>query len=340
MSDLDSASVPRIGTVTGSVREALTSATDALRAAGVDSPRLDAELLLTAATGRDRAALAASPEAGVDARAAREFGAMVRRRVQREPVAYILGSRGFRRIELRCDPRALIPRPETELLVEVALELGPRSVLDVGTGTGAIALAVADELRGPVAPARPAFRDESRRETPAHAGREVFAVDTSAGALALARENAAALGLEGRVTFELGSLPSRRDFDLVLANLPYVRDDEWPTLAPEITRYEPREALTSGPDGLDAIRALLADLAPAGRVRADAVALEIGAEQGAAVSDLVRTAGFAETEVRRDLAGLDRVVIGHRVVPNGPMGTDSDHSAVSGAAEGSRGAAT
>lgn len=318
MNGLGSASAARAGATAGSVGEALTSATDALRAAGVDSPRLDAELMLAEATGRDRAALAASPESGVDAAAARSFGAMVRRRVQREPVAYVLGRRGFRRIELRCDPRALIPRPETELLVEVALELDPTSVLDVGTGSGAIALAVADELHDC----------------------EVLAVDPSADALALARENAEALGLEGRVTFELGSLPSRRDFDLVLANLPYVRDDEWPGLAPEITRYEPRDALTSGADGLDAIRSLLAALGEGCSLSADAVALEIGAEQGRAVSALVSAAGFAEVEVRRDLAGLDRAVVGHRVVPGGTVGAESDHSIEHGAGEGPRGAAS
>ncbi len=163
------------GSAAGTVAEALGAATDALRAARVDSPRLDAELLLAEATGRDRAALAADPDAAVSAAEARTFGAMVRRRVVREPVAYILGRKGFRNIELICDRRGLIPRPETELLVEVALERRPTSVLDVGTGSGAIALAVADEL--PEA--------------------EVVAVDTSPGALALARENAAALGLEG-----------------------------------------------------------------------------------------------------------------------------------------------
>lgn len=289
MTGLGSASAGPRGVIAGTVGEALTAAIDALRAAGVDSPRLDAELLLAEATGRDRASLAASPESGVEAPAARSFGAMVRRRVRREPVAHILGTRGFRRIELRCDRRALIPRPETELLVEVALELAPGSVLDVGTGTGAIALAVADEL----------------------ADCEVWAVDTSAEALSLAGENVVALGLERRVSLELGPLPSSpRDFDLVLANLPYVRDDEWPTLAPEITEHEPREALTSGADGLDAIRGLLVELGPGGRLRAREVALEIGATQGEAVAGLMRAAGFTEVEVRRDLAGLDRAVVG------------------------------
>lgn len=273
----------------GSVGEALSAATDALRAAGVETPQLDATLLLAAATGRDRAALVASPEAGVEAGAARSFGALLRRRIAREPVAYILGHRGFRRIELRCDRRALIPRPETELLVEVALELRPGTVLDVGTGSGAIALAIADEL----------------------AGCEVTAVDISTAAVALASENAAALGLAGRVRIEAGALPAAgRDFDLVVANLPYVRTGDWADLQPEIRGYEPREALLAGADGLDAIRDLLAELGPGGALRAGAVALEIGCEQGEAVAALMRAAGFAGVEVRRDLAGLDRAVVG------------------------------
>jgi release factor glutamine methyltransferase len=269
----------------GSVRDALSAATDALTAAGVATPRLDAELLLAGASGRDRAALAADPDAPVDPSIARAFGAWVRRRVRREPVAYILGRRGFRRHELRVDPRALIPRPETELLVEVALELRPRQVLDVGTGSGAVALAVADEL--PEA--------------------AVVATDVSTGALALARENASRLGLAERIRFERGTVPEGERFDLVLANLPYVREDEWASLEPEINRHEPREALVTGPDGLDAIRSLLAR-----PPTCEAIALEVGAGQAAEVEALVEAAGFTDQGRRRDLAGIERVVVGSR----------------------------
>ncbi len=275
--------------VVGSVSEALGAAADALAAAGVESPRLDAELLLCEATGLDRAALAATPDAPVEPAEARAFGAMVRRRVRREPVAYILGRKGFRGIELAVDPRALIPRPETELLVEVALELEPASVLDVGTGSGAVALAIADEL--------PRAR--------------VTATDASSAALGLARENAARLGLDRRVHVEPGTVPAEGEFDLVVANLPYVREDEWEGLAPEITRYEPRGALVSGPDGLDAIRDLLAELRRRGGTAA-AAALEVGAGQAREVEKLTRDAGFEAIETRADLAGHPRVVLGRR----------------------------
>src|SRR5919106_4366413 len=193
---------------TGSVRDALAGASDALAAAGVETPRLDAEVLLGEATGWDRARLAAEPEAGVPAGPGRQFAEMVRRRLRREPVAYILGRRGFRSIELAVDPRVVIPRPETELLGELALELGPGRVLDVGTGSGAVALAIADEL------------PEC----------EVVATDTSAAAFEVARGNAERLGLAERVRFFEGMLPSEdtgwvgdegaEAFDLVVANLP------------------------------------------------------------------------------------------------------------------------
>jgi release factor glutamine methyltransferase len=272
--------------VAGSVGEALSSATDAIAAAGAESPRLDAELLLEAATGADRARLAAAPEMGVDAAAARDFGAMVRRRVMREPIAYIVGSKGFRRIELAVDGRVLIPRPETELLVELALELRPATMLDVGTGSGAIALAVADELTDVA----------------------VTATDTSLHALAVAQANRDRLGLGERVELAYGTLPAGR-FDLVLANLPYVSEEEWPTLAPEIREFEPREALTSGPTGLEAIDALLGAVAVAPEPPRT-IGLEHGLGQSSTVAELVRRAGFERVEARRDLAGIERVVVG------------------------------
>jgi release factor glutamine methyltransferase len=265
-----------------------------LTASGCETPRLDAEVLLAAAMGVDRTALIADPGRGLEPGEARAFQDAARRRVQREPVAYILGRKGFRRIELLVDRRVLIPRPETELLVELALEAAPTKVLDVGTGSGAIALAVADEL------------EEAA----------VTAIDTSFNAVRVAQANTERLGLTGRVDVVLrgpsslrGAEPDGRAFDLLLANLPYVSEDEWEDLAPEIREYEPREALVAGPTGLEAIEALaeeLLGLAP----RPPVVALEIGAGQAEVVSQLIRATGYAEVEVRSDLAGHDRVVIG------------------------------
>jgi len=284
----------------GTVRDALGAATDALAAAGVEEPRLDAEVLLAEATGWGRAALVADGSAGLEPAAARRFGETVRRRLRREPVAYIVGRKGFRRLDLAVDRRVLVPRPETELLVELALELRPERVLDVGTGSGAIALAVADELPGA----------------------EVVATDTSPGALEVARGNAARLGLADRVRFLAGTLPEDERFDLVLANLPYVAERDWPSLQPEVTKWEPREALLAGPDGLDAYRDLFApevppQLSPSGLqvtgdpgVGAAVVAVEVGDGQAAAVGELVRGAGWGEIETRRDLAGIERVVVG------------------------------
>jgi release factor glutamine methyltransferase len=234
--------------------------------------------------GVDRAALIADPSRGIEPEAARAFSDAARRRVQREPVAYILGRKGFRRLALTVDPRVLIPRPETEHVVEAALGLpeGAR-VVDVGTGSGAIALALADE--------RPDLR--------------VVGTDTSAGALEVARANAARLGLA--VEFVQGDLlePVDGPVDAVVSNPPYVgRGDPLP---PEIARYEPAEALYAGDDGLDAFRRL----APAA-ARAAFAAFEVGAGQAADVEALLRDAGFDAVDRVRDLAGIERVVVGRR----------------------------
>jgi release factor glutamine methyltransferase len=260
-----------------SARAALSAAVPALASAGCDTPRLDAELLLAAALGVDRTALAADPGLAVPPSAARAFGEHVRRRLAREPVAYILGRKGFRRLDLVVDRRVLIPRPETELLVEIALELAEgMRVHEVGTGSGAVALALLDE--------RPDLR--------------VSASDLSAGAVAVARDNATRLGLELEIQVAR-DLP-RGDHDLVLANLPYVATGELAELAPEIRAYEPHAALLGGFDGLDAIRALVLSCA-AGTL----LALEHSPAQAPAVRRLLRHA-----ETRRDLSGRERATIG------------------------------
>lgn len=271
-------------------REALEGAITAIAAAGCETPRLDAEVLLAHVLGVGRERLVTDRELSVAGPAVRAFQDAVRRRaVLREPVAYILGSRGFRHLELAVDPRALIPRPESELLVEWGLGL-PRGarVLDVGTGSGAIALALKQE--------RPDL--------------EVRGSDISEEALSLARENAARLGLD--VGFLRADLldGAGEEHDAVLANLPYVAEPERATLAPEILRHEPPGALFAGEDGLEAIRALTGQLA--GRPGVRFVALEVGAGQAARVAELCEAAGFEKVGFVPDLAGIERVVKGER----------------------------
>jgi release factor glutamine methyltransferase len=266
--------------LSSTVRDALGAATDSLTAAGCDTPRLDAEVLLAAAMGIERAALVSDPAREIPAPASRRAAEWFRRRARREPVAYIVGRKGFRHIELEVDPRVLVPRPDTEVLVEVALELPEGSrVHDVGTGSGAVALALKHE--------RPDL--------------EVSGSDVSPAAVELARANAARLGLDVEIGVADG-LP-RGDYDLVLANLPYVRTVDWPELEPDLTRWEPELALLAGVDGLDRIRALVAAVPSGTRM-----ALEHAPGQAAAVRELLRDA-----RTRRDLAGLERVTAG--VVP-------------------------
>jgi len=278
-----------------SVRDALEGAETAIAAAGAETPRLDAELLLAHVLGVSRERLlaerlTADGELSVQGGAVRAFQNAVRRRsVQREPVAYITGQRGFRRIDLAIDHRALIPRPETELLVEVGLGLARGlSVLDVGTGSGAVALALKDE--------RPDL--------------QVSGSDVAEDALALARENGLRLGLAVRWLHAdlLAGVPD--EFDAILSNPPYVEEDRRGELAAEILRHEPAGALFAGPDGLAVIRAFLAQLPE--RPRARLVALEVGAFQADAVMELVRAAGFQSVSSERDLAGIERVVVGRR----------------------------
>ena len=266
------------------VRDALDSALVALEAAGVDSPRLDAELLLAHALGVDRARLVIDRHLAVAGSAAREFQTLVRRRaIEREPVAYLLGRKGFRHIDLDVDPRVLIPRPETELLVEVGLTLpASSSVIDVGTGSGAVALALKSERPDLV----------------------VRASDISEEAVAVARANAARLALD--VGFAVADLFAE-PVDAVLSNPPYVASGD--ELPPDVARHEPHGALFAGGDGLDVIRRLFAR---AGELGVPLVAVEHGMGQAEAVARIAEMNGFATTEHMADLAGIDRVVVARR----------------------------
>jgi release factor glutamine methyltransferase len=270
-----------------SVRDAVGLGAARLSAAGCETPRLDAELLLGCVLGVGRSRLVIDAFNELDAGELERFESLIGRREQREPVAYITGDRPFRRLVLEVDGRVLIPRPETELLVELGLSLAPGSaVVDVGTGSGAVALALKDE----------------------RFDLTVVGVDLSFDALEVARANGARLGLD--VSFVQGDLLSGlepRRFDAVLANLPYVRTGEAASLAPEITRYEPSGALYGGADGLDLVRRLVAMLADVGFV-----ALELGPDQAGPVSAQLEDVGFSEISRLRDLAGHERVVVGQR----------------------------
>lgn len=274
--------------------EALRQAATHLHNEGVDSPRLDADLLLAHVLGVNRAAVLARPERVLTPKELTRFRALVARRGQREPLAYIVGHREFYGLEFAVGPHVLVPRPETELLVETALGIvrgreGPFQIADVGTGSGAVAVTLAHHLPSAM----------------------VYALDASADALEVASLNAHRHGVSDRVRCLLGDLlkPLPGSVSLITANLPYVTSEEWQGLAPEIRLYEPRTALDGGPDGLDHIRSLL-DSAGSHLHRGGSLLLEIGASQGAAVSALARDSfPRARIDLRQDYAGLDRLVM-------------------------------
>jgi release factor glutamine methyltransferase len=271
-----------------SYRELLASGTGELERAGVPSARVDAEWLLAHALGISRTDLYAK---GDEAPADREqvFRELVARRATREPLAYVLGEWGFRRLVLRVDPRVLIPRPETEVVVERCLELladeaAPR-VLDIGVGSGAIALAIVDE----------------------HPGARVVATDNSSGALAMAEENRARAGLALRVELVHGELFAGLEgpFDLIVSNPPYVRPEEVGGLEPEVACFEPREALIAHGVTEAIAEQALPRLAPGARL-----VLETGDGDARDVAALLAGLGYDDVWIGEDLAGRERVVDG------------------------------
>jgi release factor glutamine methyltransferase len=279
----------RLGRVT--LGDALACGTARLAEAGIESARLEAELLLARACGDcPRALLYAELDRELTAEQEAAFEASLARREKREPLAYVLGEWGFRRLTLKTDRRALIPRPETEIVVERALEhirgLDDPDVLDVGTGTGAIALAIADEL--------PAAR--------------VTAMDVSPDALALARENLELTGVNGRVQLvehDLTTGLGDGEFDLVVSNPPYVEPEELPTLQPEVRDWEPHIALVAPGATEKLARASTAALRPGGWL-----VLETAAGAGERVERLLAELGFEQVRITPDLAGRDRVAEG------------------------------
>jgi release factor glutamine methyltransferase len=268
-----------------SIGAALRDATARLQATS-ETPRLDAELLLAEVLGGGRERLILDRDQRLDHVHGERFHELLARREACEPIAYILGRRAFRYLTLTVDRRVLIPRPETELLVEAGLRLAAgASVLDVGTGSGAVALALKHE----------------------RLDLDVAGIDISPDAVAVAQANATRLNLD--VSFRVGDLLGDAHPDAVLANLPYVADAT--ELIDDVACYEPVGALRGGADGLDPIRRLTSAIAsrpPA--ARPSLLALEIGADQGPAVAALVASAGYASVRVKADLAGLDRIAIG------------------------------
>lgn len=274
----------------------LAEAVAALASAGIESARLDAEAMLAAASNSTRSAVICG-SAEIDRAARERYATMVARRLRQEPVAYILGRKEFYSLELEVTPDVLVPRPETETMVHAALEFirarTTAKVCDIGTGSGAIALAIAANA--------PAV--------------QLTAIDISAEALTIANRNALRLGFSGRVRFRLADCFEPMDgmeplgrFDLIVSNPPYIPGDQIAGLAPEISRYEPLAALAGGPDGLSFYRRI------ASRVREHleknaSVMVEIGARQFEAVSKVLRDAGGTEIKMLRDLAGMPRIVI-------------------------------
>jgi release factor glutamine methyltransferase len=283
------------------IRGALLEATRLLQGGGIDSARLDAEVLMCHALGLEKSHLYLGLDEQLDNRVKWQFDIFLRRRLAREPVAYISGCQEFWSLDFRVTPDVLIPRPETERLVETALDCAGAlddglpliRILDLGTGSGAVAVALAKEL--PRA--------------------EVWASDVSLPALEITRDNAMRHGVANRIRLVASNLfdgVGESGFHLIVSNPPYVRSGEIDNLAPEVTRWEPRSALDGGLDGLDYYRIIVSEayrhLLPGG-----ALILEIGADLGPSVAHLLRDSGnYTVVKIYQDYACRDRVVVAQR----------------------------
>ena len=278
------------------IQDLLRDVAGRLKAAGVDRSFLDAEVLLSKASGLSRMYLLAHPETELSADTVSKFEGWVCRRETREPLAYITGEKEFFGLCFEVTPAVLVPRPETEVLVETAAdllkEIANPEVADIGVGSGAVAVGIATADPDAV----------------------VWGTDTSLVALEIASRNAGRLGVGDRARFIEGDLLSPlvgRLFDLIVSNPPYIRTEEIARLAPEIANYEPRQALDGGPDGLCYHRRLARD-APEYLKAGGVLAVEVGMGQARAVQELFRTGGFQNVRSVQDYSRIERVVLGEK----------------------------
>ena len=285
------------------IQRLLAWTTDFFRERGIENPRLDAEVLLSALLGRDRMYLYVHFDEPLEQEELAQFRSYVKERAAHMPLAYVLGRREFMGLDFRVTRDTLIPRPDTEILVQCAVDflcarmeagMDELCVADIGTGTGAIALSTLH------------YTERTHAD----------AVDISPAAAAVARDNAETLGLTERIDIHVGDLLAPlagRAYDMILSNPPYIPSADIAALMPEVRSYEPHLALDGGADGLDIYRRLTAD-APALLKEGGAIAVEVGINEAAAVAVLMEEhTRIVRTETMKDLGGIDRVVVGYTV---------------------------
>jgi release factor glutamine methyltransferase len=292
--------LPSVFTVT--LAEAINNAADLLSTAGITNARLDGEVLLAHIIGKDRVWLITHRDDVLDAEGQRDFDEALRRRTKREPLQYLIGNQEFWGLAFNVTPDVLIPRPETELIVEAALSIAQDRnrqvrIIDLCTGSGCIAVSLAKEL------------------TAAH----VIATDASERALAVARENSRNHGTAGRIRYlegdlfdPLDELDIRSQVDIIVANPPYIRAGDLPALQPEVKDYEPLMALIAGPEGTEMAKRIIY-IAPEYLKKNGALIMEMGLGQAKALTRMIdATCAYGKPEILRDLAGIDRVIIAKR----------------------------